>query len=220
MLSPTHRTTRNIPRAARDASGTAAIEFALIAPLLLVILLAGTEVTQAVMAARKVSTATRTVADLTAQIRGATPLTDAMLDEIHAAGKLIIAPYSHQTLKLTISRVDVTNVNDVPTARTVWTATRNGGTARPCAVLNRVANAATPDPGAFPDGMHYEGRFIIADIRYVYPAILSANFNPEALGFGAWRSTAEGIEVRRTAYMQMRIDGNPTMTGEGACPTS
>lgn len=220
MLRALRVTKRTCSRAAHDETGATAIEFALIAPLLLMVLVAGTEITQAVMAARKVATATRTVADLTAQIQGTTPVTPTMVDEVFAAARLIITPYPADSLKVTISRVDVKNVNNVPVARTVWTAPRNGGTPRPCTALNRIANAASPSADAFPEGMYYEGRFIVADVTYIFGAPLTRNFAPNAFGFGGWQSTAEGILIRRTAYMQMRIDGNPTMTGAGACPVS
>ena len=131
MLMNFRKTLQKLGRAAGDKSGTAAIEFAMLSPLLLVTLLGGTEITQAVMAARKVDTATRTMADLTAQIRGATDLTTAMVNEIDAAGRLIMSPNVATSLKVTISRVDVTDVAGTLSARTLWSVTRNGATARP-----------------------------------------------------------------------------------------
>ncbi len=219
MLMSFRKFSRKLARATGDESGTTAIEFAMISPLLLVTLIGGTEVTQAVMAARKVATATRTMADLTAQIRGATNVTPAMIDEIYAAGSMIMTPYPSTSLRVAVSRVDVTSVNNVLTARTVWTTTRNGGTARPCAVLNRISNTADPAPGSFPEGMYYVSRFIVVDVVYIFSAPLTTNFAPASMGFSGWTNTGNGIEIRKTAYMQTRIDGNPTMTGAGACPT-
>lgn len=219
MLMSFRKFSRKLARATGDESGTTAIEFAMISPLLLVTLIGGTEVTQAVMAARKVATATRTMADLTAQIRGTTDVTAAMVDEVYAAGRMIMTPYPSGSLKVAVSRVDVTSVNNVLTARTVWSTTRNGGTARPCAVLNQISNTANPAPGSFPAGMYYASRFIVVDVVYTFSAPLTTNFAPASMGFSGWTNTGNGIEIRKSAYMQTRIDGNPTMTGAGACPT-
>jgi Flp pilus assembly protein TadG len=220
MLRALRNFPRMLSRAAGNESGTSAIEFALISPLLLITLIGGTEVTQAVMASRKVATATRTIADLTAQIRGTTAVTSSMIDEVYAAGRLIMTPYPSGALKVTVSRVDVTSVNNVPTARTVWSVARNGGTLRPCGVLTRIANAAAPQPDGFPEGMHYASRFIVVDVSYVFAAPLSTNFAPAAMGLSGWTNTGNGIEIKKTSYMQTRIDGNPTMSGAEACPTS
>jgi Flp pilus assembly protein TadG len=214
------KTRRNLARAAGDKSGTAAIEFAMISPVLLMTLLGGTEITQAVMAARKAATATRTMADLTAQIRGATDLTTAMVDEIYAAGRLVMSPYPSTSLKVTISRVDVTEVANVRSARTVWSVTRNGAAARPCGLLAKVANTAAPAPGNFPAGMYYPSRFIVVDVIYTFAAPLTTNFAPANMGFSGWTNTGSGIQIRKTAYMQTRLDGAPFVTGAGNCPVS
>lgn len=217
MLMMFRKSRRKLARAASDKSGTAAIEFAMISPLLLVTLLGGTEITQAVMAARKVATATRAMADLTAQIRGATDLTAAMVDEVYAAGRLVLSPYPATSLRVTISRVDVTAVANVRTARTEWSVTRNGASARPCGPLTHIANTASPAPGSFPAGMYYPGRFIVVDVIYTFAAPLTTNFAPANMGFSGWVNTGSGIEIRKTAYMQTRLDGAPFVTGAGDC---
>ncbi len=217
MLMMFRKSRRKLARAASDKSGTAAIEFAMISPLLLVTLLGGTEITQAVMAARKVATATRAMADLTAQIRGATDLTAAMVDEVYAAGRLVLSPYPATSLRVTISRVDVTAVANVRTARTEWSVTRNGASARPCGPLTQIANTASPAPGSFPAGMYYPGRFIVVDVIYTFAAPLTTNFAPANMGFSGWVNTGSGIEIRKTAYMQTRLDGAPFVTGAGDC---
>ena len=219
MLMSFRKFSRKLARATGNDSGTTAIEFAMISPLLLVTLIGGTEVTQAVMAARKVATATRTMADLTAQIRGTTELTAAMVDEVYAAGRMILTPYPGGSLKVAVSRVDVTNVNNTLVANTVWSVTRNGGTARPCTALNKIANTANPAPGSFPTGMYYPARFIVVDVVYTFAAPLTTNFAPQNMGFSGWTNTGNGIEIRKTAYMQTRLDGTPFVTGAGACPT-
>ncbi|MDP2355997.1 MAG: TadE/TadG family type IV pilus assembly protein [Beijerinckiaceae bacterium] len=220
MLMSFLTTRQKIARAAGDKSGTAAIEFAMISPLLLVTLLGGTEITQAVMAARKAATATRTMADLTAQIRGATDVTAAMVDEIYAAGRLVMSPFPSTSLKVTISRVDVTEAANVRSARTTWSVTRNGASARPCGLLTKIANTASPALTSFPSGMYYPGRFIVVDIIYTFAAPLTTNFAPQNMGFTGWTNTGSGIEIRKTAYMQTRLDGAPFVTGTGNCPVA
>ncbi|MFN3889397.1 MAG: TadE/TadG family type IV pilus assembly protein [Beijerinckiaceae bacterium] len=218
MLMSLRKPRRILLRATKNEGGATAIEFAIIAPLLLATLIGGLEVTQAVMAARKVATATRTMADLMAQVRGATGVTGGAIDEVYAAGKMILAPYPDGSLKVTISRVDVTSVNNALTARTVWSVSRNGGAVRPCAALNKISNSASPAPDSFPAGMYYAARFIVVDVVYTFSAPLTTNFAPASMGFSGWTNTGNGMEIRNTAYMQTRIDGNPAMSGMGACP--
>ncbi|MBX9759607.1 MAG: hypothetical protein K2Y29_12610 [Beijerinckiaceae bacterium] len=205
-------------RLARD--GTVSIEFAFLSPLLLVTLIGGAEISQAVIAERRLASSVRTSADLVAQTPPNEVLTSQSIDEVYAAARAIMSPFPTTTLKFTISRVDVVSRNNVLEARTVWSVTRNGGTPRPCALLTRTDNSASAAPTRFPAGMHYVGRFIVTDASYVYRAPFSSGVLPAMPGVTGWSSSADGIEITSTSYLQTRGDSSAQMTGAGACPVT
>jgi Flp pilus assembly protein TadG len=207
-----------LTRARLAREGTVSIEFAFLSPLLLVTLIGGTEVSQAVIAERRLASSVRTSADLIAQTPPNEVLTSQSIDEVFAAARAIMSPYPTTTLKFTISRVDVVSRNNVLEARTVWSVTRNGGTARPCTLLTRAANSAPAAPTTFPAGMHYVGRFIVTDASYVYRAPFSSGFLSAMPGGGGWSASREGIEINSTSYLQTRGDSSAQLTGVGACP--
>ncbi len=91
-----------IERFSDDESGIAAVEFALLAPLLLTLLLGAIEVTQSVWADSKVEQATNTIGDLVSR----TPLmSDAEFLELAEAGPLVLRPNPQNDLMFTVTSV-------------------------------------------------------------------------------------------------------------------
>jgi Flp pilus assembly protein TadG len=78
-------------RFCRDGRGTAAVEFALIAPILVVLALGCFEVPRYVMVFQKLSRTSSGVADLVAQADD--PITTNQMNDIFTAGKLMMQPY-------------------------------------------------------------------------------------------------------------------------------
>lgn len=95
-----------LARFKRDASGVSALEFALIAPVLIAMYLGSAELTMAISADRKVTSATMAVADLVTQDD---LITDAELNDIYAAGDAIIFPNdpTSLTFRITSVRMDI-----------------------------------------------------------------------------------------------------------------
>lgn len=85
-----------------DRRGVSAVEFALIAPIMVGMYLGAAELTQALVADRKVTGAANTVADLVAQDDF---VTDGELDDIYAAADAILAPLPPDRLSLRITSV-------------------------------------------------------------------------------------------------------------------
>ncbi len=101
---------RNLRRTlVRDEEGVSAVEFALVLPVLILIYLAGTELSQAVTVDRKLTTAAGSVGDLVAQ---GTIINSAEMDDIFSAAQAILAPYDTATLKLVVSSVNITSNGD------------------------------------------------------------------------------------------------------------
>jgi Flp pilus assembly protein TadG len=105
---------------ARDRDGVSAIEFALIAPLMITLYLGGVEVTQAVAVDRKTTLIAHTVADLVAQVAS---VTNADMQDVLNASAAVAAPYVVSNLKVTVSSV-VIDANGKATI--AWSDTLNG----------------------------------------------------------------------------------------------
>src|SRR4026209_2561016 len=105
-----------IARVAADRRGVAAIEFALVAPLLLCMYFVTMEVSQAIETNKKVSRISSMVADLATQ---QTSTSMAELKGIMEIGQLLLTPYYRSKAEIYITAIEVTN--DVPPkAKVFW----------------------------------------------------------------------------------------------------
>jgi Flp pilus assembly protein TadG len=91
-------------RLIRDTDGVSAVEFGLIAPLMVSLYLGCVEISDGVSAQRKVTLVASTIANLTAQ---STTLSTTDVSNILDASTAIIYPYSSSTLKMTISGIAI-----------------------------------------------------------------------------------------------------------------
>ena len=89
---------------ARDRSGIAATEFAVIVPVMLVMFFGTVEFSSGVAVDRKVTLMARTLSDLTSQ---STAVSDTDLTGFFAASKGIMTPYSSTPTQSTISELYV-----------------------------------------------------------------------------------------------------------------
>jgi Flp pilus assembly protein TadG len=81
----------------RDRSGVSAVEFALIAPVLVIFYCGLAELTQAMMAQRRMSNIASSIGDLVAQ---SAQLTNARKTDIFTIGATIMAPFPTTTLRM------------------------------------------------------------------------------------------------------------------------
>jgi Flp pilus assembly protein TadG len=86
----------------RDSRGVSAVEFALIAPFLIMTYFGLAELAQGMMAQRRVSHAASAVGDLVGQSES---LTNAQKDDIFAAASNIVSPFPTAPLKLRITSI-------------------------------------------------------------------------------------------------------------------
>ena len=84
------RARRSIRRLRRDQRGISAVEFAMLAPLMVVLYLGGVEISQAIAVDRKVTLVARTLGDLVAQTSSVTT-TD--ITNILSASAAVVQPY-------------------------------------------------------------------------------------------------------------------------------
>lgn len=176
MMVTTRR--RWLARLARDERGVSAVEFALLAPLMIGLYLGCAEISDGVAADRKVSLTAAAVANLTSQV---TTISTADMNNILDASAAIIVPYSANNLKITVSCLNI-DANKNVTVK--WTATRNGGvagsTSVPSAlkvpnsqlVLSEVSYAYKPTVG-----YTITGTLTLSDHMFMSPRISAPSYN-------------------------------------------
>ncbi len=110
-------------RFAGDRRGVSAVEFALLAPMMITLYVGCAEVSDGVSADRKVSLTAAALANLASQV---TTISSTDMTNIMAASSAIIAPYSTSQLSITLSCI---NIDANKNATVEWSVT-SGGTAR------------------------------------------------------------------------------------------
>lgn len=121
--APSHRWTRRLlSRWVRDERAVAALEFALVAPLMLTLYLGGYETTQGVSAYRRLATVTEELASVTAQY---TTMSHTDVANVMNATSQIMAPYPSANLGVVLSEI-TTDVNG--NATVTWSQPYNGST--------------------------------------------------------------------------------------------
>jgi Flp pilus assembly protein TadG len=146
-----------LKRIRSDERGVAAVEFALIAPVMILLYCGLAELTIAMMAERRAAHSASVVADLVAQAP-ASVVSKADLDDIIAIGGSIMYPFPAAALKMRITSVVADN-NAVPTMN--WS--RDGGLGK------MPAGAVTGFP---PNLLAKNDSVIQADIRYTFTSPL------------------------------------------------
>ena len=119
MTTQTHAS-NILRRFARDRRGVSAVEFAIVAPVLIGLYFGVVEVSDGFAADRKVSLTAATLANLTAQV---STIADSDMTNILDASSAIIAPYNASKLSITITCISI-DANKKATAE--WTETRGG----------------------------------------------------------------------------------------------
>lgn len=131
-----------LQRFRRDRTGAGAVEFAILAPILLMLYIGAFEITVGMSVAKRASRASGTIADLVTQ---QSSVTKATLLSMVSVAQSIFAPYSPANLKLKVSgiTIDATGV-----AKITWSWQQDG--TRPYAV-NTVVNvpADLKNPSSF-----------------------------------------------------------------------
>ena len=136
-----------------DCRGVAAVEFAVIVPIMLVLFFGTVEFSSGVAVDRKVTLMARTLSDLTSQ---STSVDDTAMSNFFAASTAIMTPYPSTPTKATISELYV----DPATlrARVQWSKSYQGGTVR--AVSSTVA---------IPTQLAIAGTYLIfSEVSYLY----------------------------------------------------
>jgi Flp pilus assembly protein TadG len=145
---------QRLPGFAGDQRGVSAIEFAMLAPVMIALYFGVVEISQGIAAQRKVTMTARTIADLVSQTQNAT---DTYVTNALNAATAVMAPFPDSKLKITVSSIAIAN----GTATVSWSETKNG-TAR------AKGSTVALDAALAIDG----GTLIWSEVEYAYtPAI-------------------------------------------------
>ena len=207
---------------ARSFGGSAAVEFAIIAPVAILLYIGVAEVGDGVMASRKATSVAATLVNLlslqgttTQQTSTPTPgnaISATTLSSLLTSAAALMAPEPTNTLTMTVSAVDITNTAQgiCCSALTRWSYTQ-GGMLRPCltqltALPSSSDYSATQIPaGLLPTGSPLPSPIsvLISDVSYTYQPL----FGPGLLKFSP--------VMQRTVYMFPRATGQ---VATGALP--
>ena len=178
-LRPTAATLRHAWRAfAVGTAGVAAIEFALILPVMITMYLGVTEFSFGYATNRKLTLLSRTVADLTAR---ATTISGDDISGIFAAASSVLQPYDSAQASMVLTSVTVKMVNSKPVGTVDWS----------CAKLGPGSPYAKRGKGStypVPSGFENSSSFVLSETAYKYVPVLGSSFAP-AGGYTLQQST-------------------------------
>lgn len=177
----------------RDRRGIAALEFALITPLLLSMYFVTMEVSQGIETNKKVSRVGSMVADLVTQQQQST--TKAEIDAIMSIGQSTLQPYNRSTGSIVVTAIEITNDN-TPKVQVVWSRQLVNG--------NSSAAAAKGDPATVPETLKIKGSFLIrVESKLSYKPVLTwAAEGRETLGLAA---AFDNIPMGEVYYLRPRM---------------
>lgn len=182
-------------RFGQDRGGVSAVEFALIAPLLILAYVGLVHVTLALSADRKITSAAGTVADLIAQND---TVDSAIIADAIAAGQAIVQPFSADPLQVRVTSIRSDAGGAV---HFVWGDAR--GTAP------RSAGDMPPLP---PGVLLPEGGVVVVEVSYPFETPFSG------VKFGNFNFTETAyMRPRRSQYVAMDTtqNNNPTVPDSG-----
>ena len=145
-----------IRNALRAKDGIAAVEFAIMAPVLVAMFLGGIEITSALACKQKVTGMASTAADLIAQEKA---VASADLSNVYSAINSIVYPYSATGLKIVITSVID---NGSGGGKVAWSCAQN-------ATARTVNSAVTVPTGVITTG----GSVILAEVTYPYTSSIA-----------------------------------------------
>jgi Flp pilus assembly protein TadG len=170
MVSPIQKMSLRVRRLLNDRSGLAAVEFAMIFPMMVVMFFGVLELSSAIAVDRKATLVARTLSDLTSQMAS---VANADLLSFGETAKAIMTPYPVSPLTSSITEVYVDSVSGV--ARVQWS---KGLTIGPTGVV-AIAPTNPHNPG---DVVVLPLTLVVAKGTYVIWSEVTYTYTP-AIGY-------------------------------------
>lgn len=192
-------------RAGTDRTAVAAVEFALLLPVVLMIYVYTVDFARGLEERQKIDRLAATISDVISQQRTDKPVASTTVSDLLAASSVLANPYGSNTLSVTTTVINLSFKADGSCcdARVRWSLAQ-GGSLRPCNVtLDQVDDVTAPTltnilksaVAAGADGTK-PGDYVVTDV--------SAPFEP--LFKGLFMFFASGM--KKTAYFPVRSIGN------------
>ncbi|HEY8595047.1 MAG TPA: TadE/TadG family type IV pilus assembly protein [Devosiaceae bacterium] len=147
-----------VARLAREREGIAAVEFALVLPVMLILYIGSIEASQAITVDRKVTTLVGSLGDLVS--RSEDTITQTQLTDYFKAAQLMLLPYNKTNLKQVVSCIQVASDG---TAKVYWSYAYNGATAH----TQNASFTLPPETASMAAG----GYIIVAEAVYSYKSL-------------------------------------------------
>jgi Flp pilus assembly protein TadG len=161
MMMP--RPTNTVRRFAASARGIAAVEFALVSPMLLLLLLGSIDAGRAVAIYMKVRSATYVVDSIANQYSA---IQDTDMQTILGATSKVLSPYPSAPVVVVISQVKVVTGG---AATVTWSDTLNGTARAVGSSVSIPANLAVPTPPYNASTCSaYPCYLVLGEVRYTY----------------------------------------------------
>lgn len=201
-----------------DTRAVSAVEFALIFPVLLLLMLAGTQLVTYINATRKVELIAQSISQMLSQAQPPQGSTIATVNatDLHFSfdAALVLFPYLMkdaprqglqwwQDIAITFASVNftqtasnctgTTDLSSCYAANVVWTSTgTTGGNYRPCTPAQLPAdNTAAPNRTTLPHSVFGPGSLIAVDVVFTFRPTFGARFIPS-------------VRIARSMYLQPR----------------
>jgi Flp pilus assembly protein TadG len=169
------RAGRQLRRLLFDRSGVAAVEFAILLPIMIGLYIGGLEFSDGFTVKRKVTNATSALGDLVTRTE---EITKAEMADILEAASAVIAPYDVGNLKIKVSGVAI---DEDSVAKVTWGAAQND------TALAKDATMTLPDGVKIPETF-----LVVVEVHY--------NFDP-VIGYVITGS----IDISDTFYLKPRL---------------
>jgi len=192
----------------KDKKGVAAVEFAFVVPIMMVMFIGAVELSQAITVDRRVTQVAGSTADLVA--RKETSISNSEITDILRVGGFIMAPYSQSPLQVVMRNV-TSSSKDATSTKQSWQCTFSGAGVNPtptCACMNTTY--------ALPAGLvTTNDSVVVAEVTYTYTPILfdyflKQGFPNGAGGAGTYALTERiFMKPRGQAAMLLKSDGTP-----------
>lgn len=187
----------------RDRRGVAAVEFALVLPLMLVMYIGMAVVTVGISIDRKLTIASRALADLAAQ---RSRISDSEKDNIFAAASAVMAPYSPAGAELVLFSV---YIDSKGVARVCWSDGNKPG------IAPKPGLVFTFPPSAEDLAKNRNSSVIVGQITYPYSTGLTGLF--ERLGVFGNTFVNGVLRLSETTYMRPRSVAQVARDGQSTC---
>ena len=155
MVFPEPDGGKMLKRLFKDRRGSAAVEFAFVAPIMILLYFGLAELTQGMIADRRASHVASTIGDLVAQ---ETQINQTGIDDVFKVGKAIIAPFPASPLSMRVTSV---KADALGSPKVVWSKTSGAMT------------ALTGTVSGLPVGLIAANESVVmAEVSYIYTSTI------------------------------------------------